>query len=261
MKRRDFVRYAGSGFLAIAGLGAISSRQPTQAQPAEGVTVRWLGHTCFLFTGGGRRILVNPFRPIGCTAGYSAPDVEVDLVMISSRLLDEGVTETLPGDPRLLDEPGIYEFQGMQVQGIRMDHDDLGGRRFGDNVAWRWNQGGVNLLHLGGAAAPITVEQQILMGRPDVLLLPVGNGPKAFTPQEAKAEVDRLSPKIVIPTHYRTAAADEATCDILPVDDFLSLMEGTPVQQVGADAITIRPVDLPEAGPLIRVLSYPFGAA
>jgi L-ascorbate metabolism protein UlaG (beta-lactamase superfamily) len=261
MKRRDFMRYVGASGLAIAGLGVLSSQQPAPAQSADGVTIRWLGHTCFLFTGGGRRILVNPFRPIGCTAGYRSPDVETDLVMISSRLLDEGVTETLPGDPRLLDEPGIYEFQGMQVQGIRMAHDDLEGRRFGNNVAWRWNQSGVNLLHLGGAAAPITVEQQILMGRPDVLLVPVGNGPKAFTPEEAKGAVEQLNPKIVIPTHYRTDAADAATCDILPVDDFLALMEGTPVSQIGADAITIRPVDLPDAGPLIRVLSYRFGDA
>ncbi|PSN10331.1 Zn-dependent hydrolase, partial [filamentous cyanobacterium CCP5] len=69
MKRRELVKYAGAGFLATLGLGITASWQTYQAQ-TSGVTLRWLGHTSFLFTGGGRRLLVNPFRPIGCTAGY-----------------------------------------------------------------------------------------------------------------------------------------------------------------------------------------------
>jgi hypothetical protein len=58
---------------------------------------------------------------------------------------------------------------------------------------------------------------------------------------------------LVIPTHYRTAAADEANCDILPIDNFLALMGGTPVQSVG-NSITIAPGNLPET-PEIRVMS------
>jgi L-ascorbate metabolism protein UlaG (beta-lactamase superfamily) len=251
MKRRQFV-YAGAGLLAGLGLSAVD-REPVQAQTG-GVSIQYLGHSCFLFNGDGRRVLVNPFRPGGCTAGYRAPQVAADLVMISSRLLDEGAVEGLPGSPRILFEPGVYELDGLQVQGIGTDHDDVGGRRFGVNVAWKWRQGGVNLLHLGGAAAPITTEQQILMGRPDVMLVPVGNGPKAFTPEEAQAAVQTLNPKLVIPTQFRTSAADEATCDILPIDNFLALMSGTPVTQIGS-SITVNAADLP-ASPQIRVMSY-----
>jgi L-ascorbate metabolism protein UlaG (beta-lactamase superfamily) len=253
MKRRQFVQYAGASLLTAGVMGQVQS---AQAQ-SGGVTIQSLGHTCFLFTGEGRRILVNPFRPIGCTKGYRVPQVASDLVMISSRLFDEGVTEGLPGKPRILTDSGAYQFTGMQVQGIQTDHDDLGGKQFGINVAWRWNQGGLNLLHLGGAAAPVTVEQQILMGRPDVLLLPVGNGPKAFTPEEAKGAIATLSPKIVIPTQYRTEAADAAACDILPLDEFLKLMEGTPIQR-GGDSISLGKGDLPASGTKIQVLSYQF---
>jgi L-ascorbate metabolism protein UlaG (beta-lactamase superfamily) len=259
MKRREFIRYAGAGLGTAIGLGIVSRQQASQAQSNSSVTIQYLGHTCFLFTGGGRRILVNPFRSIGCTAGYRSPDVAADLVMVSSRLLDEGAPQNIPGNPRLLSEPGIYEFSGgMQVQGVRTNHDDIGGRRFGVNVVWSWNQGGLKILHMGGAATPITVEERILMGNPDVLFVPVGGGPKAFTPEEAQAAVRSLSPKIIIPTHYRTQAADEATCDILPLDHFLSLMEGTPITQVGGDTVTLRPSDLPESGSRIEVLSYRF---
>lgn len=258
MKRRQLIRYARAGVLAALGTGVASGFQSFQAQSRSPLSVQWLGHTCFLFTGDGRRILVNPFRTIGCTAGYRAPRVAADLVMISSRLLDEGSLEGLPGDPRLLYEPGVYEFQNMQVQGIRTPHDRQGGRRFGTNVVWRWNQGGINILHLGGAAAPIELEQQILIGRPDLVLIPVGGGPKAYTPQEARQAMQVLNPKMVIPTHYRTQAADAAACDIVPLEEFLALVDGIPVSRVNGDTTTIRPSDLPASGSKIEVLSYRF---
>ncbi|MBI4782742.1 MAG: MBL fold metallo-hydrolase [Oscillatoriophycideae cyanobacterium NC_groundwater_1537_Pr4_S-0.65um_50_18] len=254
MKRRQLIQYAGASLALSLGSGMVG--RSAQAQSSS-VSIQSLGHMCFLFRGDGRRILVNPFRPIGCTAGYRAPQVEADLVMISSRLFDEGVIEGLPGTPRILDQPGVYEFTGMQVQGIRTDHDNRKGKQFGTNVVWRWNQGGVNILHLGGAAAPITVEQQILMGRPDILLIPVGNGAKAYTPEAAKAAVQALNPKLIIPTQYRTQAADANACDILPLDNFLALMSDTPVERVG-DAIAVGEADLPESGAKITVLSYAF---
>lgn len=258
MKRRQLMRYAGAGLLTALGTTWVSGFESYQAQTGGSLSVQWLGHTCFLFTGNGMRVLVNPFRTVGCTAGYRLPKVETDLVMISSQLLDEGAVEELPGDPRLLYEPGVYQFSGMQVQGIRTDHDRNGGRRFGVNVAWRWTQQGINILHLGGIAAPISVEQKILMGRPDILFVPVGGGPKAYNPQEAKSAIAALNPKLVIPTQYRTQAAAQDNCEIVAVDEFLQLMDGTPVRRIDNDTITLKPSDLPENGMAIQVLSYKF---
>lgn len=237
--------------------GIASSFQAAQAQAAGSLTLQNLGHTCFLFTGAGRRFLVNPFRPQGCTKGYRPPQVSVELVMISSRLLDEGSLQGLPGNPRLLSEPGIYEFRGTQIQGVRTDHDRVGGRRFGSNIVWRWSQAGINVVHMGGAAAPITIEQQILIGRPDVLLIPVGNGPKAYTAAEAQQVIQTLNPKIIIPTHYRTQAADPQACDIETLDGFLQVMQGTPVSRRG-DTLSLRPSDLPTTGARIEVMAYRF---
>ncbi|MEB3360347.1 MAG: MBL fold metallo-hydrolase [Synechococcales bacterium] len=256
MKRRSLIRYTGAAALAALGTGLSSQFQSYQAQTGDAVTIQSLGHTCFLFSGSGRRILVNPFQPIGCTSGYRAPTVSADLVLISSLLLDEGVTTGLPGNPRVLADPGIYEFQNMQVQGIATDHDRNRGRRFGTNVVWRWNQGNLNIVHLGGAAAPITVEQQILIGRPDVLIVPVGGGVKAYNPDEAKVAINTLSPKVVIPSHYRTQAADEAACDIQALEAFLSIVDA-PVRQV-ADSVTLSRGDLPAEGYRIDVVNYRF---
>lgn len=259
MKRRELMRYAGAGSIATLGTLLASRFNSYQAQtPSESLSVQWLGHSCFLFAGSGLRVLVNPFRKLGCTAGYRAPNVESDLVLISSQLLDEGATEGLPGNPRILFEPGAYQVDNVRVQGVSIAHDRFGGRRFGTNVAWQWTQGGIKILHLGGAAAPIAIEQKILFGRPDLAIVPVGGGPKAYNPQEAKQAVGTLNPKLVIPTQYRTQAADESACEIVSVDEFLSLMDGMPVRRANSDTLTLKANDLPGNGSVIQVLSYQY---
>jgi len=258
MKRRQLMSYAATTLLATLATGVPSIWESYQAQTSDTLSVQWLGHTCFLFTGGGFKVLVNPFRQIGCTAGYRTPNVPTDLILISSRLLDEGAIEGFSGNPSLLYEPGVFQFNGMRIEGIRTQKDREGGRRFGVNVAWMWKQAGIKILHLGGLAGKIGIEQQILIGRPDLLLIPVGGGPKAYTPEEAKQAVELLKPKLVIPTHYKTQGADATTCDLVSIDDFLTLMNGTPVRQINQDKIVLKPADLPDSGSVIEVLSYKF---
>lgn len=252
MKRRQILSGAG------ASLVTTLFTQAALAQKGGSLSVQWLGHTCFLFSSGKTRILVNPFQPIGCTAKYRPPKVQAGAVLISSQLLDEGAVEGLPGKPRLIYEPGVYRYNNIQFQGIATDHDRQGGRRFGTNVVWRWNQGGINIVHMGGAAAPITIEQKILMGRPDVLFVPVGGGAKAYNPEEAVQAVRELNPKLVVPTHYSTQAADAGKCDLVPVDRFLELMSGTPVRRASSDTITISSGNLPPKGMAIQVMNYKF---
>lgn len=252
MKRRHLMRYVGASTLTALGSSALLRHGAAQAQTG-GVSIQYLGHMCFLFSGGGPRILVNPFRAIGCTAGNRAPKVATDLVMISSQLLDEGAVEIVPGNPRLLYEAGVYQVSGKQIEGIRTFHDREDGRRFGINVAWKWNQGGINLLHLGGIASPISVEQKILMGRPDVLFIPVGGGPKAYNPEQAKEAIGVLNPKLIVPTQYLTSAATKGKCDLVPVEQFLSLMSGVPVRRSG-NATTVRSGDLPNNGSAILLM-------
>ena len=262
MKRRKFIRLvqtAALTSLTAVGIGRSRSAVAQTPNSGNGLTVRWLGHTCYLFTGGGLRVLINPFRQIGCTAGYRSPKLNTDLVLISSRLLDEGSIDGFSGNPALLYEPGVYQFNGTQIQGIRTIKDREGGRRFGTNVAWMWRQAGLKILHLGGLAGPIDIEERILIGRPDLMFVPVGGGPKSYTPEEAKQTVETLKPKVVIPMHYKTDAADPATCDLAPVDNFLQVMGETRVERVAGDTVTFLPSSLPSDGSVIGVFSYQFG--
>ena len=256
MKRRQLIGYGGIGLLTAIGIIGHDFSASIQAQTSNNsVTITYLGHTCFLFSGNGITVLVNPFLPLGCTAGFKPPTVTADLVLISSFLLDEGAIEEVAGNPQIITNPGDYKVNDIVFKGITTPHDREGGRRFGQNIAWRWQQGGVNILHLGGAAAPISLEEKILMGSPDVLLLPVGGGAKAYNPSEAKNAIEVLNPRMVIPTQYLTDAADQDNCDLVGVDDFLALAKGMDIKKLNTHSISIKPADLPEDNTVIRVLT------
>ena len=258
MKRRQLIRYGGVGLTTAIATSLIPRQFSLAQEVTDGVTVQYLGHTCFLFTGDGLKVLVNPYESAGCTAGLTLPEVQPDVVLISSFLLDEGAVEKVQGNPQVITEPGIHQFKSIKFQGFSMPHDLQGGKRFGNNIAWRWTQGGVNILHLGGAAAPLTTEDKILLGGADILLAPVGGGPKAYDASEANRVVKILNPKMVIPTQYRVATADKASCDLAPVDDFLALVksENMEVAHVGRDRFEVKKSYLKGDRTLVRVLDY-----
>ena len=223
MKRRQLIRYGGMGMATAIASGLMSRPDRAIAQATDGVTVQYLGHTCFLFTGNGLKVLVNPYQAVGCTAGYVLPDLQPDVILVSSFMLDEGAVDAVPGNPKVISQRGMQKFGGVEFQGFSLPHDREGGRRFGENIAWRWNQGGVNILHLGGAAGELATEDKILLSGADIMLAPVGGGMKAYNSQEARKIVKTLNPRMVIPTHYRTAVANKENCDLAPVDEFLAL--------------------------------------
>lgn len=256
MNRRQFIRYSGVG-LATAIASSLLPRQAMVAQQvSSGVTIQYLGHTCFLFTGDDLQILVNPYESIGCTAGYSLPDLKPDVVLTSSFLLDEGAVDAVKGNPQVITQRGTHQVKNLRFQGFALAHDREGGRRFGQNIAWRWTQGGVDILHLGGAAAPLATEEKILLSGSDILLAPVGGGVKAYDPQEARAAMKILNPRMMIPTHYRTGASNKENCELAPVEDFLALVQDLEVAQVGSDRFNVKKSYLKDEQTLVRVLDY-----
>ncbi len=246
MQRRQFIRLAQTGLIGSLATGLTIAGKAIAAPPKpQTLTLEWLGHMSFLFTGQGQRILSHPFKPAGCTAKFPAPKPKTDLILIGSRLLDEGWLEALPQDTQLLYLPGAYKVSGINIQGIRFEHDRNGGRRFGTNVAWLWQQAGIRVLHMGGSASSINPDQRILMGRPDVLIVPVGGGDKAYNATEAKAVIETLNPKLVIPTYYLTSKAAK-TCELAKVEEFLALMPNIKVNNIKNSKLQLTAASLTE---------------
>jgi len=217
---------------SLAALGGLAFTLTALGLPAlanTGVTVTSYGHSALLIQGGGASVLINPFRAVGCAAGLAEPRVSANVILASSRLLDEGAAVA---SGTLLSAPGSYRLAGLRIEGIAAAHDRFGGRRFGKSTLWRWRQGGLEFAHLGGTAAPLSAEDQVLLGKPDVLIIGVGGGAKVYDGAEAAAVVRQLAPRRVIPVQYVSGRAPKA-CDLSSVEPFLKAMAGTPVKRGG----------------------------
>lgn len=195
-----------------------------------GVTITSYGHSALLISGGGRTVLVNPFKAVACAAGLAEPRVSADLILASSRLRDEGA-EVARG--RLLVNPGSYRIGGTSIEGIAAPHDRFGGRRFGQATLWRWRQGGLEFAHLGGTAASLSPSERVLLGRPDVLIIGVGGGAKVYDGPEAAEVVRELKPRRVIPVQYVSGRRPPKDCDQGSVEPFLKAMAGARVNRTG----------------------------
>ena len=215
---------AAAGCLGFAALSTL----PLPAA-ADGVTITSYGHSALLIQGGGASVLLNPFKAVGCAAGLAEPRVSANVILASSRLLDEGAAVAAG---RLLSSPGSYRVAGLKIEGVAAPHDRFGGRRFGQSTLWRWKQGGLEFAHLGGTAAQLSPEDRVLLGKPDVLIIGVGGGAKVYSGSEAAAVVRELAPRRVIPVQYVSGTTPK-DCDQGSVQAFLQAMAGTPVQQVG----------------------------
>ena len=205
---------------------------PLSVLPAvaeTGVTITSYGHSALLIQGGGASVLLNPFKAVGCAAGLPEPRVSANVILASSRLLDEGAGVA---SGRFLSSPGSYRVAGLKIEGLSAPHDRFGGRRFGQSTLWRWKQGGLEFAHLGGTAAQLSPEDRVLLGKPDVLIIGVGGGAKVYNGAEAAAVVRDLAPRRVIPVQYVSGTAPQG-CDQSGVDPFLQAMGGTPVKRVG----------------------------
>ena len=197
---------------------------------ANGVTITSYGHSSLMIRGGGQSVLLNPFKAVGCAAGLGEPRVNATVILASSELADEGARGVASG--KFLVEPGSYRIGGLNLEGFAAPHDRLGGRRFGQATLWRWKQGGLQFAHLGGSAAPLSGEDKVLLGRPDVLIIGVGGGAKVYDGKEAAQTVQELNPRRVIPVQYVRGEAP-SNCDQGDIQPFLDAMGSTPVKQVG----------------------------
>ena len=198
---------------------------------ADSLEIENFGHSSILIRDKDQSVLLNPFRAVGCASGLVEKNISADIILASSLLPDEGA-KTAKG--LFMVKPGSYRIKDLSFEGFSSPHDRVGGRRFGMSTLWRWEQNGLIFVHLGGAASPLTIEDRLLIGNPDILFISVGGGAKIYDAQEATNVVEVLKPKVVIPVQYQRKGKDKIeSCDQEGVEPFLEAMKDYKVRKVG----------------------------
>ena len=200
---------------------------------AEELILKSFGHSQFLIKGNGKSILINPFKSVGCASQFQESlNIEKDLILASSRLADEGYN---PNNDLMFVEPGTYEYNDLIFHGISVPHDRLNGRRYGNATVWTWNQSNFKIVHMAGAAGNITLEDQIIINRPDILFISIGGGVKSYSGEEAFSIVQILNPKIIIPVHFLTSKKNIEDCDLSNEDKFIENISNYKIKYIGKE--------------------------
>ena len=203
--------------------------------------LRYYGHSLFTVAlSCGKIIAADPYYDFYQYPNRSLP---VDICTISHHHADHDSINAFQKNPVIIDTAGVhFPFDGICITGIPTFHDDEGGIRRGNNLVFILEAEGLRIVHLGDLGHPLSAEQISAIGKPDILLLPVG-GYYTINAQTALGVMQSLSPKVAIPMHYRTRACDDMP--IAPLADFLQLTGASPqpmsLCRVTAEDISQRP--------------------
>ncbi len=188
--------------------------------------IQYLGHSCFRLTStSGVTVVTDPYSGVG----YEMPaGVTVDVVTVSHGHFDHNCTQAIESPFVVADQAQDYEFKDLRIHGVKTFHDPVGGALRGENVMFTIEIDGIRVCHFGDLGEACSAELLRKIGKPDVLLLPIG-GTYTITAEQAKVYVDELSPKAVIPMHYRP---QDGQLDIQSADAFLKLFDTNSVEYV-----------------------------
>jgi len=212
------------------------------------MTIKFLGHAAFLIASeDGVRIITDPYEPEGYDGAlrYGPITDEADIVTVSHDHADHNYVAGVPGNPVVVTES--IKLSGISFRTIDSYHDDAQGAERGINRIFCFEVDGIRICHLGDLGHLLSPEQVALIGKVDVLLIPVG-GHFTIDAQAATRVIDQLQPSVVIPMHFKTPKVD---FPIGPVDDFLAGKQN--VEDSGASQIAVCADELPEV-PRIIVL-------
>lgn len=195
--------------------------------------IQHIGHAEFLIeTESGVRIVTDPYDA-GC--GYPVRKLETDIVLVSHAHHDHNATENLNGFHTLIDHAGIYTpDSAIRVTAIPGYHDDEMGRKRGETLMFRVETEGLTVVHLGDLGCDLNEEQIRKLGRPDILMIPVG-GFYTIDGHAAMKIARKLEAKTVLPMHYRTGY--NADWPISGPEEFL---QGYGKEEVRTDAEALR---------------------
>ena len=189
------------------------------------MTITWLGHACFRVEEDGYAVVMDPYTGV---RGYPALAVSADEVLCSHSHFDHCYKDAVTVPMRL--RPSPFTMETMDTF-----HDDRQGALRGSNTVHILRCGGKTLVHLGDLGHPLSRQQAEKICGCDVLLLPVG-GVYTINAQQAKAVVEQIAPKIVVPMHYRHDPYGLE--NVAGVEEFLRLFPDSTVERLAGNTFT-----------------------
>lgn len=179
--------------------------EDTQLSEAK---ITWYGHACFKVELAGSSIVLDPYG--ACVVpGLWLPDLTADAVHVSHAHQDHSASSYVELTGRTLN---------FALREVMSYHDHDGGAHRGENRILVMEGEGLRIVHMGDQGCTLTRSQIDEIGRPDLLMVPVG-GFCTVDAREARQIAGQLDARVVVPMHYRDGAIGYDVIDT--VDAFL----------------------------------------
>ena len=204
------------------------------ASTAPSLEIEWLGHSTFQITSSkGTRVLTDPHGAFD----LPRPTLPQHIVTTSHQHGPHNSVHMAPGTPVILH--GLTQggetwqkisttIRDVSVYVVPAYHDKSHGMQRGKNAIFVFRIDDICIAHLGDLGHILTPEQLNMMGKIDILLVPIAGGYFTVTPTEAREVTKQVNPKIAIPKHFWWAqAVQEYTQGLTPVK-----MMNTPVLKI-----------------------------
>jgi L-ascorbate metabolism protein UlaG (beta-lactamase superfamily) len=221
--------------------------------------VRWFGQSAYLFTDGDTTVFIDPFGEVDPSRGmkFDYPQiagVDADVLLITHEHFDHSNAEAIGGSPHTIrSTAGTFgETPIGEVVAVAGEHDDKAGTERGPTSIFRFSLNGLTLCHPGDfGQSALRPEQKAAIGEIDVLFVPVGGGFTIGGKQAAELAAE-LSPRLIIPMHYRTPAIGF----LEGPEEFLDNVNGR-VEQAGATEVELDDLLGSREEPVVTVLDAP----
>jgi L-ascorbate metabolism protein UlaG (beta-lactamase superfamily) len=178
------------------------------ATNARAVEVAWFGHATFQITSSkGTRILTDPHR----REDLPWPQMPQHIVTTSHQHGAHSNIWMARGTPVVLEgltpggenwNPIHTTIRDVSIYNVPAYHDKSQGLQRGKNAIFVFRVDDVCIAHLGDLGHHLTPAQLKVLGRIDILLVPIAGGRYTVTAGEAQEVTKQVNPRIAIPEHY-----------------------------------------------------------
>jgi L-ascorbate metabolism protein UlaG (beta-lactamase superfamily) len=223
------------------------SKNAAANQPGT-VTIDYFGHCAFKITSpSGLSMMFDPWRndPSGVWGLWfpkDFPKTVVDVCLSTHTHFDHDATDKVDATSVLDRMIGTWSFSDVKITAIADKHatdcpgsykwinavKEFGGDPYPPNnpghldmVTYVVETGGMRILIWGDNRHNPPEEVWKSWGKIDVLTLPVDGSWHVLSYEQGDSIVERLKPKIVIPTHYRAPGVSSTLSTLQTADDYV----------------------------------------
>lgn len=160
--------------------------------------ISWYGQSCFKLQGKDIILITDPPDK---SVGINSPRTRADIVTISHNHLSHNNLEKIKEEPKVINTPGEYNINGINIYGIASFHDKENGAKLGSNNIFVIEIDKIKICHLGDLGHKLSDSQVEAIDGVDILMIPVGET-NLISVNEAIEIINTIEPKIIIPMHY-----------------------------------------------------------